>query len=132
MQNTHIPLTLKIQVQQSSPNYGNYKKNDQEKNEHDDIFVLLRSVVNDWEILALGVKEGALDEDFLYKALRANIIRDWKRLSPLVTAYRDRSSSKVMYIEFEGLADAWEKERSYSRYSKGKKMTETRKYQLFK
>jgi hypothetical protein len=94
------------------------------REEHEEHCGLLRSILNANENMSLGVKRGIIDEAYLYKAMKTNMIRDWKCLSPLVYAYRDRLSSHVAFIEFEGLVSAWEKDVPYG---PAKRLSETKK-----
>ena len=76
--------------------------------------ITLLTIMNDYESLALGVKHGILDEIFLFQWMRTTLVNDWKTLSPLVNEYRARSGgNNQLYIEFEGLSNAWGDSRSY-------------------
>ncbi|MCB1391259.1 MAG: DUF4760 domain-containing protein [Rhodobacteraceae bacterium] len=72
----------------------------------------LRTILNDYENLALGIRYSILDEEYLHRWTRTTLIDDWNELMPLVTAYRS-SGSQNAYIEFEGLATCWDRGRSY-------------------
>jgi hypothetical protein len=89
----------------------------------------LRSVLNDYENMALGVKHNIIDEKYLYKSMKTNMINDWKRLSPLIYTYRDRAKSHTAFVEFEGLVYSWENEGSYF---DGTPMSPTIKHQIFR
>ncbi len=110
-----------------SVNLENFEET--ERTKHEDICNTLLTILNEYEIISLGVRLYIIDEDFLYKSLRGTTLRDWKQLTPLVTEFRRRYSSQVLYIEFEALVNACGKEYSYRT---GKKMIETRKYQFFR
>lgn len=103
--------------------YGIYARD-----EKVDIAETLMTILNEYEILSLGVRMDIVDEIFLFKSLRSTTLRDWKNLSPLISEYRRRYANNLIYIEFEGLANAWEKNRSYAT---GKEMKLTKKYQHF-
>jgi hypothetical protein len=113
----------------SDPANLDEKKLNDLRSEHEERCTLLRSILNANENMALGVKRGIIDETYLYKALKQNMIRDWKSLSPLVYAYRDKLSSHVAFIEFEGLVSAWEKDIPYG---PAKRVYETQKDTKFK
>jgi hypothetical protein len=84
--------------------------------------IALTTILNDFENLALGVRHNILDEDYLYRWMRGSLLIDWDELSPLVTAYRHLRGRPVeIYVEFEGLAAAWGKNRSYRTGRKLKK-----------
>ena len=73
----------------------------------------LNTILKDYENIALGVRHHILDETYLYRWMRSTVIHDWTALSPLVTAYRSVDKVPNAYIEFEGMATAWEDGRSY-------------------
>ena len=75
--------------------------------------VVLHNMLKDYENLALGVRHKILDEVYLCRWMRTTLIHDWTTLSPLVTAYRSVDKVPTAYIEFEGLATAWQNNRSY-------------------
>jgi hypothetical protein len=73
----------------------------------------LYSIMNDYENIAIAVRMDILDEEYLYRWMRGNTISDWDSLSPLITALRHERASPFLYIEFEGLASAWQQGKSY-------------------
>jgi hypothetical protein len=75
--------------------------------------IILQTIMNDYENVALGVRHNIMDEVYLFRWMRGALIRDWNDFSPLVTAYRHQFQSPALYIEFEGLATAWMSNRSY-------------------
>jgi hypothetical protein len=70
--------------------------------------------------MAIGIRQGILDEEFAFRYMRSMTIRDWNRSSPFVTALRVQNNNSLIYVEFEGLAAAWQNNRSY--YDKEQKM----------
>lgn len=75
--------------------------------------VTLNSILKDYENIALGVRHHILDEEYLHRWMRTMLTHDWAVLSPLVTAMRSKDGVPNAYVEFEGLAAAWHKNRSY-------------------
>lgn len=73
----------------------------------------LYNILNDYENLSLAVRMGIIDEVYLYRWTRGTLISDWDYLSPLVIALRHERKSQFLYIEFEGIAAAWQQNRSY-------------------
>jgi hypothetical protein len=66
-------------------------------------------VLNAYEFVGSGVREGAFDED-TYKRLRhANVLRDWDNLCPFVLAFRKQKGIKALFQEFEWLVKRWRK-----------------------
>ena len=99
---------IKKNLLDSKENIAKYS----EMNDSED-YVTLQTIMNDYENLALGVRMSIIDEIYLCRWMRGAMIADWFTLSPLVTAYRHNHSSSTLYIEFEGIAAAWQRGRSY-------------------
>lgn len=78
----------------------------------------LRTILNNYENLSLGVRYNILDEGYLYRWTKTNTLHDWNYLVPLVTAHRSAGHTTA-YMEFEGLATSWLEGKSYRT---GKKM----------
>ncbi len=74
--------------------------------------VTLRTILNNYENYALGVRYNILDEEYLYRWTRTGTLADWNYLLPLVSAYRS-AGQNTAYIEFEGLATSWIDGKSY-------------------
>ncbi|MGH6792179.1 MAG: DUF4760 domain-containing protein, partial [Methyloceanibacter sp.] len=75
--------------------------------------VTVRAILNDHEIMAIGIRQGILDEEYLFRYMRGIAIRDWNRCVAFVTALRVRTQNPLLYVEFEGLATSWQNNRSY-------------------
>lgn len=73
----------------------------------------IRTILNNYENLALGVRYSILDEDYLYRWTKTVTLDDWNYLLPLVTAYRS-SGQPSAYMEFEGLATSWLEGKAYA------------------
>ncbi|WP_158498447.1 DUF4760 domain-containing protein [Methylobacterium oryzae] len=84
-----------------------------ERLKHQEAVITLRTILNDYENIALGIKLGILDEDYAYRYYRGTVLRDWEAMSPLVFTYRGKRGNNRLFIEFEGLAHAWENEFSF-------------------
>jgi len=66
-------------------------------------------VLNGYEFVGSGVREGAFDEN-TYKRLRhAMVLRDWDNLSAFVLAFRRQKSLEGLFQEFEWLVRRWRK-----------------------
>jgi hypothetical protein len=90
--------------------HADFKKN---FSEHEETSGIIRTIANDYENMALGIRMNIIDENFAYRSTRGNLIRDWHSLSPVVMSYRSKYNNNLIYIEFEGLFNAWENHRSY-------------------
>ena len=104
------------------------KFSETEKKKKEEIATALMAIMNEYDLLALGIRLDTIDEVFLFKAFRGSVIRDWDTLAPLVDNYRKTYDNEKLCIEFQGLADSWKKEISYK---SGKKLNTTRILQYF-
>lgn len=77
--------------------------------------VALDTILNDYENLALGVRYDIIDELYLYRWIRSSLIADYNTLHPMIIELRQLGNDHkpLLYIEFEGLANAWGKNESY-------------------
>lgn len=73
----------------------------------------IRSVLNNHENLAIGIRRGILDEEYLYRFMRGIVVVDWQNMSPFVAVLRQEAENPLIYAEFEGLATQWQNSRSY-------------------
>ncbi|MBU0592426.1 MAG: DUF4760 domain-containing protein [Gammaproteobacteria bacterium] len=69
----------------------------------------IQSVLNNYEFIASGIKEGAFDEEIYKRMKRSVVIRDWKAFSGYIAELRRAKQRDKLYIEFEWLAKRWEK-----------------------
>jgi hypothetical protein len=64
-------------------------------------------VLNAYEFVASGIREGAFDE-YTYKRLRYfNLIRDWNALSAFVTEFQNSKRSYTLFQDFAWLGKRW-------------------------
>ena len=67
-------------------------------------------VLNRYEFIALGIREGAFDEE-LYKYLQcSNILKLWEKARSLVTMIRQEYNKETLFQELEWLAEKWSKD----------------------
>lgn len=69
----------------------------------------IRTVLNNYEFIAAGIKEGAFDEEIYKRMKRSILIRDWDALAAYVAEIRRRTGREKIYIEFQWLAERWKK-----------------------
>lgn len=69
----------------------------------------IRTVLNNYEFIAAGIKEGAFDEEIYKRMKRSILIRDWDALSAYVAEVRRRTHREKIFIEFQWLAERWKK-----------------------
>lgn len=66
----------------------------------------LRLVLNENERLAIGIQFGILDREFVRRASRGVLIRDWELSAPFVYKLRAEVGNPAVYHEFEDLSRA--------------------------
>ena len=69
----------------------------------------IRTVLNNYEFIAAGIKEGAFDEEIYKRVKRSILIRDWDALAAYVAEVRRRTGREKIYIEMQWLAERWKK-----------------------
>jgi hypothetical protein len=68
---------------------------------------ILRSILNRYELTAIGIKKRTLNAA-LYKVFaRTTVVKDWIECKPFVTQRRQSTSTPTLYIQFEALAKKW-------------------------
>jgi hypothetical protein len=66
----------------------------------------LRLVMNENERLAIGIQFGILDREFVKRACRGVLIRDWELAAPWVYRLRSELGNAALFHEIEDLARA--------------------------
>ncbi len=74
-----------------------------------DPFRHILRVLNNYEFIATGIREDALDEE-IYKRLQYSVlIKDWTALSGCVMELRQSTGHRTLFQEFQALAERWYK-----------------------
>jgi hypothetical protein len=73
----------------------------------------IQAILTDYENMAIGIRRGILDEEYLFRYTRTSLIRDWDTAAPYVVSLRSTTGVPSIYVEFEGLAAQWQNNRSY-------------------
>ena len=68
------------------------------------------SIINNYEFIALGIREGALDESIYKRAVYSQVVRDWGAMKPFITELRRQNKRNTLFQEFEVLAKRWEQQ----------------------
>ncbi len=66
----------------------------------------IRLILNQYELVAIGIQLGILDYKFWQRWGRSTTIRSWTHASPFVSRLRERLSNPAVYHEFEELVKA--------------------------
>lgn len=65
----------------------------------------IRLILNDFELVAVGIQHGIIDFEFYRRYCHGTIIRYWQKSAPFIHALRERVGSQTIYSEFEQLYD---------------------------
>lgn len=68
------------------------------------------SILNNYEFIALGIREGALDESIYKRAVYSQAMRDWRAMKAFIMELRRQNKIDTLFQEFEVLARRWERE----------------------
>ena len=63
--------------------------------------------MNDYELTALGIHQGILDEEFYKKWFMGSYLKDYKAVRPFIKEIREAENRDAIYSEFEKLAVKW-------------------------
>ncbi|MCZ8181618.1 MAG: DUF4760 domain-containing protein [Beijerinckiaceae bacterium] len=70
----------------------------------------IRYIMNDYELIALAISRGVIDE-VIYKAwFRGSMIRDFRAAEIAISRARTLANSARIYVEWEQLAQTWQAE----------------------
>lgn len=69
----------------------------------------IKIVLNNYEFIAAGIKEGAFDEEIYKRMKRSILVRDWEAFSAYITELRRQTKRNELYMEFGWLAARWSK-----------------------
>lgn len=64
----------------------------------------IRTTLNDYEQMAIGIQFGVLDLDIIKRYMKSGIIRDWAHAAPFIYKVRQEIDRPALYHEFEELS----------------------------
>lgn len=67
----------------------------------------IRSTLNDYELIAIGISKDIIDEDVYKTWFRGSLLKDWTAAAPFVRQIRASENNPKIYIELETLAVRW-------------------------
>lgn len=70
-------------------------------NENTDEAQAIRLVLNEFELISIGIQRGIIDYELYRRWYRSGVIRHWSHAAPFVTALRARTGNDALYREFE-------------------------------
>lgn len=68
---------------------------------------VIRDTLNDYELIAIGIKEDILDERVYKRWFRSTLINDWEQAEAYIMEVRRNTSAPKIFCEFEELAKKW-------------------------
>ena len=74
----------------------------------DDDLAIIRAVLNDYELVAIGIRVGILDEEMCLRYMRGSTLKDWYSSSQIIKSLRRRYNNTALLAEFDALAQRWE------------------------
>ena len=75
-----------------------------EENEKTEETQSIRLVLNEFELVAIGIWRGIIDEKFYRLWFEASVIQFWKHADPFVSTLRNRTENPALYKEFQAMA----------------------------
>jgi hypothetical protein len=64
----------------------------------------IKLVLNDFELIAIGIQRGIIDLEFYKRWHRSGVVLHWNYARPFVAALRTRTGNEMLFHEFEQLA----------------------------
>ncbi|MEN9463883.1 MAG: hypothetical protein RL217_64 [Pseudomonadota bacterium] len=65
------------------------------------------TVLNNYEFIAVGIREKALDEYVYKRAQFSTVLRDWKATKAFIIELRNQNNIPTLFQEFEYLYNKW-------------------------
>lgn len=72
-------------------------------------FKYIMRVLNNYEFIAAGIREDALDEEIFKRVQWSVLVKDWEALSGCIMEIRRTEKRPTLFQEFELLAKEWKK-----------------------
>jgi hypothetical protein len=70
----------------------------------------IMAILNNYEFMAAGIREGAFDEGIYKRMKKSLVIRDWNALSGYALEMRQQTGRDKLFVETQWLAKKWEDE----------------------
>ena len=79
------------------------------KKEHEssDNVASIKAILNDYELISIGIESGILDEAFYFNLIRGALLEDWSAAKPFVEEIRRRYHYDQYFQGFQELAEKW-------------------------
>lgn len=93
---------------------GGLEKYAEEDLEKEDETQKIRLVLNEFELVSIGIQRGVVDYKLYRLWFRAGVVRYWMFAEPFVKRLRQRTSNKALYHEFEEMARWMQQEKPHT------------------
>lgn len=67
-------------------------------------FKAIKTVINEYELVAIGIQRGILDDVTYRRWFRSGVIRTWNHAAPFVLARRVQTNNQALWHEFDEMA----------------------------
>ncbi|SDG34267.1 DUF4760 domain-containing protein [Pelagibacterium luteolum] len=68
---------------------------------------VIAAILNDYEIVSIGVLKGVMDEKMMKRFYRSTVISDYDKIKPFIDEVRRVDNNQKLFSEFETLAERW-------------------------
>lgn len=72
--------------------------------EADEATQSIRTVLNEFELISIGIQRGILDFELYRRWHRSGVVKYWEYAAPFVHQLRQRTNNRALFYEFEELA----------------------------
>lgn len=69
--------------------------------------VNIRNTLNDYELIAIGIKEDILDEELYKRWFKTSFLRDWRAAQGFIREIRRQLNTPTLFTEMDWLAQRW-------------------------
>lgn len=69
-----------------------------EENDDDDKAQSIRIILNNYELMCIGIKQGVLDEEMIRQYHRSTWVKDYERMKPYIAAVRKKTAFKGLML----------------------------------
>lgn len=90
-------------IELAKDNGGLAKWADEEKEKTEEVQAI-KVVLNDFELVAIGIQLNIIDEEFYRRWFMSGVTRHWRHARPFVAALRTRTANETLFHEFEQMA----------------------------
>ena len=75
-----------------------------ESKEQTDEVQSIKLVLNEFELVAIGIQRGIVDAELYKRWFRSGVIRHWQHAEPFVSVLRARTGNPALFHEFQEMA----------------------------